>query len=101
MLFHSFPFLLAFLPATVLVAYALNRMGQRPLVLSWLVLSSLFFYGWWNPAYLPLLVLSVVGNYAAGRSILGLRAQSRTGAARTVVALAVAAAACSWLVGLL
>ena len=91
MLFHSFPFLLVFLPVTVLVAFALNRMGRRPLVLSWLVLASLFFYGWWNPYYLPLLLISVVGNYMAGHGIMRLRAAERAGQARLLVWFAVAA----------
>lgn len=91
MLFHSFPFLLAFLPLTALVAFGLNRSGRRPLVLTWLVVASLFFYGWWNPAYLPLLVLSVVANYGAGVWIAGLRRAGHMDSARGIVALAVAA----------
>ncbi|WP_198164568.1 MBOAT family O-acyltransferase [Rhodoplanes sp. Z2-YC6860] len=30
---------------------------------------SLFFYGWWNVAYVPLLGLSIAFNYAIGRAI--------------------------------
>lgn len=90
MLFHSFPFLLAFLPVTALVAFALNRLDRRPLVLFWLVLASLFFYGWWNPAYLPLLVLSVTGNYLAGAWIVQLRDAGNLSSARAVVAMSVA-----------
>ena len=37
--------------------------------MSWLVLSSLFFYGWWNPAYLGLIIFSMLFNYAFGRML--------------------------------
>ncbi len=32
----------------------------------WLVVASLFFYGWWKPEYLVLLVASKVANYSMG-----------------------------------
>ncbi|MGI9464458.1 MAG: MBOAT family O-acyltransferase, partial [Aestuariivirgaceae bacterium] len=34
--------------------------------LSWILLASLVFYGWWNPVYVPLLISSIVVNYLAG-----------------------------------
>jgi len=34
--------------------------------MSWLVLCSLFFYGWWNPSYLYLILFSMIFNYAVG-----------------------------------
>ena len=36
------------------------------MAISWLVVASLFFYGWWNPKYLGLLLVSVLWNYIAG-----------------------------------
>ena len=38
----------------------------------WLLFASLFFYGWWNPKYLFLLVSSIAMNYGIG-SVLGLK----------------------------
>jgi D-alanyl-lipoteichoic acid acyltransferase DltB (MBOAT superfamily) len=35
--------------------------------MSWLVLSSLFFYAWWNPAYLGLIIFSMLFNYSFGK----------------------------------
>jgi alginate O-acetyltransferase complex protein AlgI len=32
----------------------------------WLVVSSSFFYSWWNVAYLPLIIISLLFNYAIG-----------------------------------
>ena len=34
--------------------------------MSWLVGSSLFFYGWWNPVYVGLIILSILFNYSLG-----------------------------------
>lgn len=36
---------------------------------AWLVLCSLFFYSWWNVAYLPLILISMLVNYAIGTSL--------------------------------
>ncbi len=65
MLFNSGEFLLFFLPMT-LALFALVRgvsRGNRG-VIAVLVLCSLFFYAWWEPSYLVLLLGSALGNYA-------------------------------------
>jgi alginate O-acetyltransferase complex protein AlgI len=73
MLFNSPVFLFAFLPA-VLSAYAvLYRLGGARGVLVFLVLASLFFYGWWNPIYLPLLGGLAVFNFGLARLITAAR----------------------------
>ena len=61
MLFNSYEYLIYFLPATVLGFFAF---GEHPRwAVRWLVVASLFFYGWWNPAHLPLIVASIAGNF--------------------------------------
>ncbi len=45
MLFNSYAFLLLFLPVVLLVFLQLEQ-KHREAALTWLVLSSLFFYGW-------------------------------------------------------
>lgn len=65
MLFNSFEFLLAFLPGTLIVFALLARFSQKASKI-WLVVASLIFYGWWNPLCLPLLGISVIGNYLLG-----------------------------------
>jgi alginate O-acetyltransferase complex protein AlgI len=67
MLFSSYVFLLLFLPVTLGVFLWLGKRGQRETALGWLVVASLFFYGWWNPAYLILIAGSMILNYALGR----------------------------------
>jgi alginate O-acetyltransferase complex protein AlgI len=64
-LFNSFEFLLAFLPVTLLVFAFLARVSAKASKV-WLVMASLFFYGWWNPPYLVLLGISICGNYVLG-----------------------------------
>ncbi len=65
MLFNSWVFLLAFLPVLLLGYYLLPvRHG-----LAWLVLGSLIYYGWWNPAYLGLILGSSFFNYLLGQRL--------------------------------
>lgn len=68
MLFNSYVFIYAFLPVTLAVFFALAFFGRMSAAL-WLILASLFFYGWWNPVYVPLLLFSIVANYLLSRLI--------------------------------
>ena len=65
MLFNSKEFILYFLPVAVIVFFIL---GPRSIWLarSWLAAASLFFYAWWNPIYLPLLLGSITFNFSIG-----------------------------------
>ena len=63
MLFNSYGFIFAFLPLAFLVYFFLNHLRMTVASKSWLVFSSLFFYSWWNVAYLPLILASVLFNY--------------------------------------
>lgn len=69
MLFNSYIFILGFLPITLIIFFGLLRLGHRQLALLWMTLASLFFYGYWNPAYLPLLLISIGGNYWFGSQL--------------------------------
>ncbi|MDQ6771102.1 MAG: MBOAT family protein [Gemmatimonadota bacterium] len=66
MLFNSFAFLFAFLPIVLGVFWFTGRWLSRRARVAWLVSASLFFYGWWNPKYVLLLVASVTFNYIVG-----------------------------------
>ena len=69
MLFNSYPFLFLFLPATLAGFFSIARYS-RPLAGLWLFAASLFFYGWWNPAYVGLLLASILFNYAVGQALV-------------------------------
>lgn len=43
-----------------------------------LVIASLFFYGWWNPSYLILILTSMGVNYLIGESIVRSRALQKS-----------------------
>ena len=69
MLFSSYIFLFVFLPVTLSGFCLLSRfMGPRPAKL-WLAAASLVFYGWWNPIYVVLIVVSMCFNFYLGRRI--------------------------------
>lgn len=74
MLFNSYEFLFAYLPIVFAGFFFLARFGQQVSGL-WLVLASVFFYGWWSPKYIGLLLLSIVFNFGMGVLIGRARAQ--------------------------
>jgi D-alanyl-lipoteichoic acid acyltransferase DltB (MBOAT superfamily) len=87
-LFNSYVFVFAFLPIALGGFFAASHLGRR-VAGCWLIAASLFFYGWWNPSFTPLLITSIVGNYAAARLLHRLlRCPRRQNA---VLALAIAA----------
>ena len=48
MLFNSYEFIFAFLPATLLIYFLLGRVS-RDWGLGWLIVASVLFYAWWRP----------------------------------------------------
>ena len=62
MLFTSVPFLLYFLPVTLIGYQLIGRYGRRA-VIGWLALMSVVFYGYWNPRFVFVLLGSVVLNF--------------------------------------
>jgi alginate O-acetyltransferase complex protein AlgI len=69
MLFNSYEFLFGFLPACLLIYFLLGRRRSPLAAIGFLAAASLFFYGWWNPLYLPLLGGSIVFNFLVGRRL--------------------------------
>ena len=68
MLFSSVEFIFGFMPI-VLAVYFMLAQRQTPAVRIWLLLASLFFYGWWNPKNVFLIVGSMLFNFAFGKLI--------------------------------
>ena len=71
MLFNSYEFIFVFLPISFFVYFYLNHKRLTVASKAWLVLTSLFFYSWWNIAYLPLILISILFNYTISRTISG------------------------------
>lgn len=59
MLFHTWPFLIFLL----IVLPGFFALRKTRLWLPWLTAASYFFYGWWNPYYLLLVVYSTVLDF--------------------------------------
>lgn len=72
MLFNSYVFMLAFLPVTLIGYFLLGRLPARVQANKvFLVLASFVFYGYNNPRYVPIIVLSILINYALSQIMLG------------------------------
>ena len=81
MLFNTPEFILGFLPLALVGFFLAGRVGGSRWALRWLVLASLFFYGWWNTKFVLLLVASILVNYTIGQRILRLTQADRPRAA--------------------
>src|SRR3974390_2630545 len=66
MLFNSYVFLFAFLPAVLVGTWALRSKKPR---LLFLTLASWVFYGWWNWKFLPLMLSTTTVDYVAALAI--------------------------------
>ncbi len=71
MLFNSYEFIFLFLPITLLGFHLIGKLGYHRITIAWLIGASLFFYGWWNPAYLGLILFSILFNYSIGVALSG------------------------------
>ncbi len=69
MLFNSAEFLFIFLPAVMFAFHLAQRYHSIETSLKVLAISSVIFYGWWQPIYLILLSISIIGNFYIAKSI--------------------------------
>ena len=83
MIFSSLPFLFFYLMA-VLAVYKLSPLKLRNLIL---LLVSLFFYGWGEPVYILIMLLSIAVDYVHGMLVERWRGDDRK--ARRAVASSV------------
>jgi alginate O-acetyltransferase complex protein AlgI len=81
MVFTTQVFVFYFLPLFLLVYYQLPRHWRN----TWITLASYVFYGWWEPWFAGLMLLTTVMDYQWGRVI------TRPGATRTQQRFAVLA----------
>lgn len=88
MLFNSYIFIFGFLPIS-LIGFFITARWRVGLAAIWLISASLAFYTWWNPVFLPVLLISVAFNYTMSELIGG--ASKRPILQRTLLILAVGA----------
>ncbi len=67
MLFNSYEFIFLFFPACVAGYFVCARYFSIEVALGFLVIGSLYFYAYWNPIYLILLMFSIGFNFGIGR----------------------------------
>lgn len=77
MLFNSYIFIFLFLPITLLGYFLLGKFHLIKAAKIWLLVTSLFFYGYWNPPYLLLMVTSIVFNHQMGNAIANSKLKSQ------------------------
>lgn len=82
MLFNSHAFILVFLPLTLALVLGLSRLGARGLAKLALFAASLFFYGYWSPKYVFLLLAILATNYATAQVLLRLNTGATAGPSR-------------------
>jgi alginate O-acetyltransferase complex protein AlgI len=81
MVFSGLVFLYIFLPAALLIYFAVPGIGKKNIILTAL---SLLFYAWGEPVWVVLLVFSSLQDYIAGRVIGRYRGQWQAKLALTV-----------------
>ncbi len=69
MIFNSTEFLFLFLPITLIGYFTLNNLNSKNISKLWLVLCSLFFYGYYNKWYLFIISSSLIVNFIIGNKI--------------------------------
>ena len=85
MIFSSMVFLWIFLPVVWLSAALLFRFRRERWTNLFLFLASLFFYAWGEPAYILLMLFSVVLNYCGGLWLV--RGHDKTSKKRRMIAV--------------
>ena len=69
MVFSSYPFLLLFLPIVLIGYYLLSHVKNDTYQRLFIILASLFFYGYQNVYYLALIISSIAVNYLIALAI--------------------------------
>lgn len=70
MLFNSYIFILCFLPLTLIGYFLINRTTKYQIANLFLIGMSLWFYGYYNPVYLIVIICSILVNYILSRGII-------------------------------
>src|SRR5690349_2947625 len=89
MLFNSYPFIFGFLPLTLAGYFLIGRMS-RGWALRWIILTSLFFYGWWRPLNILIIAPSIIINFFLARALQRLGREKKQGKARAVLIAGIA-----------
>lgn len=89
MLFNSYEFIFVFLPLVVVVFFALGR-ASSAWALRWIIVASLFFYGWWRPLNVLIIAPSIIINFVLAHVLQRLGKQGNRRAAQAVLLVGIA-----------
>lgn len=77
MLFNSYEFIFMFLPIVLLGYFVVFKKAKLHTKIVWLVLASLFFYGYWTLEYLILIISSIVVNFSFSKLMLKFESKKK------------------------
>jgi len=69
MFFNSPEFIYFFMPFSIAAWWGLQRMNREQDAQWLVVICSIYFYGWWDIRYVPLLIGNALGNFYLGQKI--------------------------------
>lgn len=72
MLFTTFDFIFIYLPIVFAIYFILNKLRLIRLGIAFLVVASVFFYGYWNYIYVPLIIASFTFNFFVGSKLCAI-----------------------------
>ena len=91
MLFNSYAFIILYLPIVAFLFFVFARYASARVAATWIALASVFFYGYWSPRYVILLLGSILVNYAFGVALQRAQSRGRRREAKGILVLAIAA----------
>lgn len=77
MVFSSIPFICLFFPVFFLGFCLISKFKNRFFLLLWILLSSLYFYGYYDSRYVCLLLASILVNYIVASLILSKKIKAK------------------------
>ncbi len=90
MLFNSREFIFLFLPITLVIFFVLGKFKYFKAAIAFLVITSLFYYSYWNPVYIFLILSSILFNYFTGILLIPERWNNAFISRKTVLVIGVA-----------
>lgn len=73
--FYYFCFIFLYLPIVFIFYFILNKLRFIRIAIAFLVLASIFFYGYWNYIYVPLIIASFTFNFFVGSKLCAIAAK--------------------------
>lgn len=76
MLFNSPEFIYFFLPFSIAVWWLLQNLERESDAQLLVIICSVYFYGWWDTRYVPLLIGNAIANFYVGQRIFQTKSKN-------------------------